>query len=80
MSVEVVREGGHKCSLPAVFGCAHGTVVRCRSCGREWKAVHPGNPEWSRWRRPLIGRRFFWLRRRGDGLKESEGVVTVRFP
>lgn len=57
MPAVVVRRGRHRCDLPTVHGHGHGTIVECTDCGRQWKAHHPGNPDYSVWRR-------VWFRRR----------------
>lgn len=59
MSIDVVRSGKHVCGLPSVFAFAPSTIVRCDDCGREWKAWHPGNPDYAEWHRPLLRRRYF---------------------
>ena len=55
--MDVIRQAKHRCDLPYVHAHPHGTFIQCE-CGRQWKANHPGNPEWSRWTTPLLGRRF----------------------
>ena len=60
--MRVVREGKHECELPYVFQYTRGAIVEC-DCGRQWKASHPGNPEYSCWKSPLLGNRY-WVRGR----------------
>lgn len=54
----VVRR--HRCTLPLAEGA--GDIWRCE-CGRPWRSVHPGNPDYAGWRRVgPIRRRLYGLR------------------
>ena len=50
----------HACGLPTIE--VHGDIWKCDICGRVWRAIAPGNPEYNTWRcLGPIGRRI-WLR------------------
>lgn len=47
----------HKCPLIDPSG-RNGMIVECNECGRWWRAVNPGNPEYDLWKRAWV--RQFW--------------------
>jgi len=57
VSTTRLRNPAHRCRLN---GGEHGEIRRCDQCGRLWRYVHPGNPDFAGWRR--MTRLNAWLR------------------
>ncbi len=56
--------------LPLVEFLVHGTIVECGECGKWWRAIVPGNPEYAWWKRAWVRQRLSkW--RVGTSMKES---------